>query len=303
MTYAIGDPNHLGVHNDTVSRIAALANNGGFTVTLPDTANLGDTGHVDDHNLILGALLALEAAPPGHTPAIASGGTESTYVGNGTNGVSGQNYKVHKFTADGTLTVSRAGEADIFIVGGGGGGGAKTGLTGGGGGAGGVIQQSLVLTATAFTVKVGSGGAAGPGTSGNPSSFNALLALGGGHGGTTGEPTGYPGGSGGGASCRSGSGGNGTFGQGNAGGSSSGAAEAYGGGGGGAGGVGSTGATGTAGPGLASSITGAAVTYAAGGNGQGGGGSASANTGTGGNGGNASGGAGGSGVVIVRYKV
>ena len=37
---------------------------------------------------------------------VASGGTETTFTGDGSNGDLGQEYKVHTFTSDGTLSVS-----------------------------------------------------------------------------------------------------------------------------------------------------------------------------------------------------
>jgi hypothetical protein len=121
MTYSIGDPNHVGVHNDLAAEVAAQAVRlGAAPPVLPDVAKLGDTGHVDDHNLITAAIAALAALPPAGPPKpIATGGTESTYVGDGTNGELGVTYKLHTFTADGSLVVSKAGEADVLVVGGG----------------------------------------------------------------------------------------------------------------------------------------------------------------------------------------
>src|SRR5690625_5093257 len=128
-------------------------------------------------------------------------------------------------------------EVDVLLVAGGGGGGqAPTHLSfgGGGGGAGGVLIASGVPVNGAVTGSVGAGGS--PTSSGQPSSFGALVAIGGGHGGGT---AGGNGGSGGGG--RAASGGAGTSEQGNAGGAgnkqsqSDSSRTSYGGGGGGGG--------------------------------------------------------------------
>jgi hypothetical protein len=64
---------------------------------------------------------------------VASGGTESTSGG----------YKIHKFTADGTFTVTSAGDVEVLVVAGGGAGGA--GSRGGAGGAGGVAVAMMAV--------------------------------------------------------------------------------------------------------------------------------------------------------------
>lgn len=55
----------------------------------------------------------------GAAQVAASGGTESTYVGNGTNGESGVTYKVHTFTANGNLVITQGGLVDFLVAGGG----------------------------------------------------------------------------------------------------------------------------------------------------------------------------------------
>jgi hypothetical protein len=149
---------------------------------------------------------------------IASGGTETT-VGN---------CKIHTFTGPGTFTVSSASTncaseniVSYLIIGGGGGGG---GL-GGAGGAGGYREvknpitpytaspldgygtpgNRVTVTAQAYSIVVGGGGAgqgynsASPG-GGNVSSFGGITAAKGGGGGSgINFPNGEPGGSGGGA--------------------------------------------------------------------------------------------------------
>jgi hypothetical protein len=112
----------------------------------------------------------------------ATGGTTSTQT------IGDTTYRVHAFTNTGTstFTVSNAGNlgpAEVLIVGGGGSGGVDCG---GGGGGGGVIQASVNLSATSYSIVVGAGGAARPGTSddgpgngGQNSSAFGLTALGG----------------------------------------------------------------------------------------------------------------------------
>jgi hypothetical protein len=152
------------------------------------------------------------------------------------------NDKIHTFTGPGTFCVSAIAScatqntvSHVVIAGGGGGGG---GYQSGGGGAGGYREvqapgspytasplngypsapNRVTVTATAYPITVGSGGAGSPtnarGTSGNQSVFSSITSAGGGGGGTfsptTGPTnTGKTGGSGGGAgrTCGSTSGG------------------------------------------------------------------------------------------------
>lgn len=257
------------------------------------------------------------------------------------------NYKIHTFTSSGVFTVTSVSSTptvDFLVVGGGGGGGggyaSGNNPGGAGGGAGGVIYQlSSSISVGSYDVIVGDGGAGGlagtsnygtNGTSGSNSSFNSLIAIGGGYGATFHDPynsnPGGNGGSGGGGEYSSG--GTGTSGQGYAGGSSAGGSQ--GGAGGGGGGAASVGTNsninvgGAGGSALSNNITGTTVYYGGGGGGGGGGvgagygvggtnagsGSVStngqdapANRGGGGGGGGAGyrGGNGGSGIVIIRY--
>lgn len=124
-----------------------------------------------------------------------------------------------------------------LVVAGGGGGGSRQG---GGGGAGGLVfETDISVTADdEISVTVGAGGAGGTnggcGTNGGNSSFNTLVAVGGGSGGgRTTNYTGANGGSGGGGAASQ-SGGVGTQGQGYAGGTGNPAFSNSGGGGGGA---------------------------------------------------------------------
>jgi hypothetical protein len=122
---------------------------------------------------------AVTAAP---IATSATGGTTSTQV------IGDTTYRVHAFTSTGTstFTVSTAGNlgpAEVLIVAGGGSGGVDAG---GGGGGGGVIQASVNLSTTSYSIVVGTGGAARPGTSddgpgngGANSTAFGLTALGG----------------------------------------------------------------------------------------------------------------------------
>jgi len=146
----------------------------------------------------------------------ASGGTEST---------SGDD-KIHTFTGPGTFTVSATAAAaannvvSYLVVAGGGGGGSNHG---GGGGAGGFRETKspvtpytasplcgagtpanvITVTATAFPITVGAGGAKGPagcnpGTIGANSIFSTIVSAGGGIGAAQSNGPGGSGGSGGG---------------------------------------------------------------------------------------------------------
>jgi hypothetical protein len=260
----------------------------------------------------------------------------------GDNVYSDGTYWYHIFRSSGTFTPLQALTADYLVVAGGGAGGYQGGGGGAGGmrctvtatGGGGSLESALALTAQAYTVTVGAGGASvnsGTVYPGSNSVFSTITSTGGGGGGSA-NTSGGNGGSGGGApSTGTGSltGGTGTANQGYAGGSYSNASPYPSGGGGGAGAVGGNGSSSTAGSGgagVATSITGSSVTYAGGGGGgiygsgtAGTGGSSiggngtqgsntptagAANTGSGGGGGGAvAGGQGGSGIVIVRYAV
>ena len=220
----------------------------------------------------------------------------------------GYDYKYLTFTADGTLTVTRGGYADVLLVGGGGAGGSRFG---GGGGGGGVLYiQNAYLPAGSLDVTVGAGGlgysanqdAGFSGRGGQPSILWKYYAVGGGGGGALNNQTnvtnnywsglGHIGGSGGGGggnnisgSAQFSPGGDGVTGQGKVGGLGRFLAA---GGGGGAGTAGSDGIIispytgGDGGNGIANSITNSAVTYAGGGGGEGNGAMGSGGTGGGG---------------------
>ena len=264
-----------------------------------------------------------DADSTGIVPAFvtATGGTVTTVC---------TNFKVHTFTSPGTFTVTCAGNAagsntvSYMVVAGGGGGANNRG----GGGAGGGFREGkassdcytasplnapagLPVTATAFPITVGGGGAGTPesnsgflGTPGSNSIFSTITSTGGGGGGTgknTPSRTGLTGGSGGGGGSGNDVGGPGGSGntppvsppQGNPGGNAVGGAPGpsrKAGGGGGATVAGTNGVAcacfGGGGAGATTVITGSPVAYAGGG----GGGVCTCEGGPGGTGGGGNGG-------------
>lgn len=146
MTYAIGDPAHIQKgHNDLVTAIQEQADRYMITVTLPDTAHLSDTGHVDDHNLMVAALQAIADGAGGF--AVLSDTPTDTYTdADGT-------WNCYLYTADGTLTVTTGGYVDALIVSGGAGG--KAALWNG---MGSWSAGMMWLDAGTHTITVGAGG-------------------------------------------------------------------------------------------------------------------------------------------------
>ena len=223
------------------------------------------------------------APPAGGTITYSGGKTIQTFntAGNG--------------TSTNVWTSPAASDAIEYLVvagGGAGGGSAQASNQGGGGGGAGGMQSGtgFSITAQAYTIVAGAGGA-GAGiyhrTNGANSVFSSITSTGGGGGGTKGGDTaGAAGGSGGGGSKNGGAGG-GTSGQGNAGGAGNGGNPGGGGGGKSAAYNTGGGSNGNGGAGEANSITGSSVTYAGGGGGAQG---SSGERGSGGAGGGAQGG-------------
>ena len=218
--------------------------------------------------------------------AVACNPVTSTFTGNGTNGTSNAIYTVLKFTTVATCdwTVpSNVLRVDALIIGGGGGGGV---WVAGGGGAGAMIDTTTIsVTPNAVMPIVVGGGGTGsvldisltstPSSpaNGGDSSFNGIVASGGGRGGSwsTAATNGGSGGGGTGYTTAVGATTNSLYG--NSGGTGTGDGANYGypaGGGGGAGGSGNNASnanSGNGGLGKPSSITGTSVTYAGGGGG------------------------------------
>jgi outer membrane protein OmpA-like peptidoglycan-associated protein len=233
-----------------------------------------------------------------------STGGRTSYVGNGTNGVSGTRYFVERFTTTGSgswATPQGVTNVDVLLIGGGGGAGDNSG---GGGSGGGVSYQTGVAVTGTVNLTVGTGGAAGTsnadnGKTGVASSFGSL-SIDGGNGGRS-----WDGSSTGGASVSgSGAGGNGSRGASQAGNpgangplnSITGTPLNYAGGGGGGGWITTTsgGAGGAGGGGTGGGSAG--NNGSAGTDGLGGGGGSGSNSAS-------TAGAGGSGIVVVRYQL
>lgn len=120
-------------------------------------------------------------------------------------------YKVHKFLINDVFSVTQISNISSFndvkslIVGGGGGGGGviyTNANAGGGAGGGQVLSHTLNLTVQSYPILVGDGGLGSPdngtGTNGSDSSFDNVIAIGGGYGGSKNTP-GNTGGNGGGS--------------------------------------------------------------------------------------------------------
>jgi len=222
-------------------------------------------------------------------PIAATGGTITEYTADGTNGVSGVPYRVHRYTTPGDSSFTLAdtgtdGLVDILVVGGGGGGG---GNGGGGGGGGGFVYQTGHSVSGSVGITVGAGGIGSEdssiaGSNGGSSSFGAISALGGGGGASrdggnaANNGAAVASGGGGGATSNATRRAGGTASQGFAGGPGNGnsssdqGCNSAGGGGGGAGGSGAVGGNnvgGNGGAGQQSAITGTNAFYAAGGGG------------------------------------
>jgi hypothetical protein len=344
-TFEVYIPNYTSSANKSISIDSAGETNAANGIYMDLWASLwANTAAINSITLSSGNTLAQYStfslyglAAVGTTPVIAPKASGGNITTDGT-------YWIHTFNTSGTFTPQTSLSCDYLVVAGGGGGSAFGAVAGAGGGAGGLrstvtatggggsLESALSLTAQAYTVTVGAGGANG--VAGSNSVFSTITSTGGGNGGV--NAVGATGGSGGGASSSSGTkaGGAGTANQGFAGGSgtpNSGGVGGVGtGGGGGAGAVGANNNValfqgGAGGAGVAVAISGSSVTYAGGGggcgdnrepsptNGAGGSGGGGAgnfsgtgnaggtNTGGGGGGSSSTGGAGGSGIVIIRY--
>ena len=143
-----------------------------------------DEGYVEWYDGVGNRWIATSSFPG----VVATGGTVTDITEDGVV------YRVHTFTSDGTFDVTRGGEVEYLVVAGGGSGAATPGEhKGGGGGAGGlVLVPNKTVEAKNYVVTVGSGGASVGQTSefspiqGNPgqnTTFDNLVALGGGRGG------------------------------------------------------------------------------------------------------------------------
>lgn len=87
--------------------------------------------------------------------------TTTSFVGNGTTtGEDGVWYTAYRWTGTGSVIISTAGYADVFVLGGGGGGGDGNGSAyGGAGGGGGIFEGRIWVPAGTHTITIGGGGA------------------------------------------------------------------------------------------------------------------------------------------------
>lgn len=193
------DPGHAGHvewHNAMVKAARKVADAIGATVNLPpDSVKSKDLDHVTHHNLLGKALADMASA----VPFSVSGGQVWT----------GEGWKAHVFTNNGTLTVKGSGRVTLLVVGGGGGSGYWKYVdtyayyaagTGGGGTVAGVSVGGAdtplpteKLSTGSYAVTVGRGGDDSPGqfqpgTNGGESSLIggavSISAPGGGGGGS-----------------------------------------------------------------------------------------------------------------------
>ena len=140
------------------------------------------------------------------TYGTATGGTLTTPTDGG------YTWNLLSFTGDGTLTVTKEGLFEFFILSAGGGlGRASSNLSGGAGAGGGILTGTVYLTATTYAITVGAGGAANSngGAIGGYSALGSQLVMVGGGGGRKsqgGETTASIWGANGGGGCQGDSG-------------------------------------------------------------------------------------------------
>lgn len=165
MTYVIGDPNHIPVHNDLLAPIQEQADRFMVDVVLPPIRSVDDTGHTDDHNLIVVALQAIADAPPsGPVWATVASVTGSPTVGTGKDARA-----LRTWTGNGTVTFATAGRVRVCAVGGGCCAMNSGAYSSGGGGE--VEDYEFDVEAATYTITVGSGGLWASQTNGGNSSF------------------------------------------------------------------------------------------------------------------------------------
>lgn len=147
---------------------------------------------VDVNGAFSGSASGKTATPPGWNAA--TGGAVNDYSNyNGT----GQTWRVHSFTSNGTLTVTNAGSTFNYLVIGGGGGGGNANANGYKAGNPGGFNNvtGATLSAISYSITIGGGGAGGnqgqnsPPGSGGTTTFTGVSTAGGGGGGADGLAT------------------------------------------------------------------------------------------------------------------
>ena len=167
MTYAIGDPDHIEVHESI--RLLFMA--AGLDPDLiPGTATIGATGHVDDHNKIADAIAWLDAngtfGPPAPT-VIEGSSTNATFATLTDSDGDGYNYRKATWTTSGSLVLATGGWVYALVVAAGG--SYVTSTADGEGGR--IFEGWLYLAAGTHTVTIG---AATAGSSWNRGGFSLL---------------------------------------------------------------------------------------------------------------------------------
>ena len=136
-----------------------IANKGAGTTTITAGAGVTINGTLTVAQHGGGTLVALSASV--FTFFSGAGSLYGTATGGNTSGpitVSGQAYTLETFTSDGTLTVTKSGLFDYYIVAGAGSGGCgQSNVSGAGGGAGGVLTGTAYFSANQ-TIDIGAGG-------------------------------------------------------------------------------------------------------------------------------------------------
>ena len=142
----------------------------------PASPTNGDVWYNSTSNTFKGRRAGLTQTFTTSNYLIATGGTITT---------SG-NYKIHTFLSSGTFTVTHLGSAptvEYLVVAGGGGTTTDTVASGGGGGGGYRTASGFSVTATAYTITVGAGGATATQATivnGSNSTFSTITSAGGG---------------------------------------------------------------------------------------------------------------------------
>jgi hypothetical protein len=180
-SYLYGDGSNI---TGISSNLQVVTDTGNVTSNTVQFSN-ATTGLVTTANVEVGGDLTVSGnvTMPGYSKVSATNSANATNYTN-------SRYKVHKFTGNGTLTVTNPGMIEYIIVGGGGGGASRHAGAGGGGG---VLHGFMFVAAGTYDIVIGAGGSPpyttiqspanhGPGTPGNPSTFAGLTAFGGGGG-------------------------------------------------------------------------------------------------------------------------
>lgn len=174
------------------SETTSVLSGGNFSLNTSSGAITGDptnVGSVTTYNFTLRATANSKNSDRAFNIIVAPPSTGGNLITTYSHG--GQNYKIHKFTANGNFVLGVDKTIDYLIIGGGGGGGMHSGAGGGSGGL--VWLSSQSLTAGTFPIVIGAGGAnatnnqtgnhnGGYGAKGSNSTFNSKIALGGGGG-------------------------------------------------------------------------------------------------------------------------